>query len=142
MEKKLLNNILMHKNIKLTQLRKDVLTILYEKNQPMGAYTILEKLKKKRVNAEPPTVYRVLKFLSEEKLVHRIESKNTYVCCSGLMEEVTEHKAILLLCKKCHKSYEFKDRNVFLSIIKFANKHHLDIDDSLIEMTGTCQQCY
>lgn len=142
MKKELFNHISTNKKITLTQLRKDILTILYEKNQPMGAYDILEKLKKKRTNAEPPTVYRVLKFLVQEKLIHRIESKNTYVCCSELMEEAAEHKAILLLCKKCHKSYEFRDKHIFLSILKFSTKYHLEVDDSLIEVTGTCQRCY
>ena len=59
--------------MRLTPLRQDILDILRANNKPLGAYEILEKLKHKRPNAEPPTVYRVLDFLIDSKCVHRIE---------------------------------------------------------------------
>ena len=136
-----IDSICMDKNIKLTELRKDILSILYRKNKPMGAYDILDTLKKKRPNAEPPTVYRVLEFLVDAKLVHRVESQNTYVCCSSILKEKTQHKAILLSCKVCHQSFEFEDDGVFLSIDKFAKKHKLEVDDALIEIKGVCADC-
>lgn len=129
------------KTIKLTELRKDILSILYRKKKPMGAYEILAALKKKRPNAEPPTVYRVLEFLVDAKLVHRVESQNSYVCCSSLLKEKSQHKAILLYCKKCHQSFEFEDKSIFISIDTFAKKHKLDIDDALIEIKGVCESC-
>lgn len=128
-------------HIKLTPLRKEVLTILHEKNAPMGAYEILEELKKQRTNAEPPTVYRVLNFLVEKKLIHRIESQNTYVCCSQLAKDPTQHQAILFSCTNCQTSSEFNDDDVFTSIMKFSAKNQLKADDSVIEMTGLCQKC-
>lgn len=141
MNNEFLDHLYINKNIKLTELRKDILTILSVKNKPMGAYDILEKLKEKRSNAEPPTVYRVLSFLVENKLIHRIESQNTYVCCSQLHENQTKHQAILFFCRQCQTCYEFEDNDVFLSIMQFSNKNHLTVDDSLIELSGICQKC-
>ena len=141
MKNELINQLYTDKNIKLTQLRKEILTILYVKKKPMGAYDILEKLKKKRTNAEPPTVYRVLDFLVEKKLIHRIESQNTYVCCSQLAKDSAPHKAILFFCKQCQTCNEFKDDNLFLSIVKFSTEHQLQVDDSPIEIMGVCQSC-
>lgn len=141
MKNEVLDKLYTNKNIKLTELRKDILTILSIKNKPMGAYDILEKLKEKRTSAEPPTVYRVLNFLVENKLIHRIESQNTYVCCSQLNENQTEHQTILFFCRQCQTCYEFKNNDVFLSILQFSEKNHLKVDDSLIELSGICQKC-
>lgn len=126
--------------VKLTDLRKDILSILYQKNKPMGAYEILDKLKKKRPNAEPPTVYRVLDFLVHADLVHKIESQNTYVCCSGVNEKA-QHKTVLLFCKNCQNSFEYEDHDVLLSIKKFTKKHAIKVDDTLIEIKGLCREC-
>lgn len=136
-----LSKLCIDPSIKLTDLRKDVLSILYTQDKPMGAYDILDELKKKRPNAEPPTVYRVLEFLVEVKLVHRIESQNAFVCCSHLNEAQTQHQAILLSCKECQGSFEFKDENVIHAIKKFADKNHLQVDSALLEVKGVCKSC-
>lgn len=142
MKNELINHLCENQNIKLTQLRKDIISILYSKNKPMGAYDILEKLKKKRTSAEPPTVYRVLNYLVEKKIIHRIESQSTYVCCSHLTKDLSHHQAILLFCKLCQQCYEYENEDVFNSITKFAKQNNLKIDDSLIEINGICQTCF
>lgn len=141
MTNKLLLKLQNNKNIKLTSLRYDVLQILFTSNKAIGAYDILAKLKKQRPNAEPMTVYRVLDYLVTAKLAHRIESQNTFVCCSSLIEENNHHKAILHICTSCGGSHEFEDKNVFLAIEKFAKENSLKIDDSLLEIKGICNKC-
>lgn len=141
MPNKLLAQFCSKKNITLTPLRQDILKIIYSDKSPLGAYDILNKLKKKRPNAEPPTVYRVLEFLMEAKLIHRIESQNTYVVCSHLAESSQLHLAILLFCKKCRNSFEFEDKNIVQSLKKLAVKNSLEIDSSVIEIQGTCKKC-
>lgn len=128
-------------NVTLTPLRQDILAILRSSKKPLGAYDILNKLKKKRPNAEPPTVYRVLQFLMEAQIVHRAEAVNGYVCCSHANHDMGKHKAVLLLCKSCHKSFEFEDQGVFDSFSKFSKKQSISIDNALIEVKGTCPGC-
>ena len=135
------NKLLANSNVLLTPLRQDILAILRASHRPLGAYEILNKLKRKRPNAEPPTVYRVLQFLIEAHIVHRAESVNGYVCCSHLTEDKALHKAILLLCTHCNKSFEFEDHHLFDSLNKFSKKQSIAIDDALIEVKGTCQSC-
>ncbi len=127
--------------VKITPLRQDILNVLQASKKPLGAYDILGKLKKKRPNAEPPTVYRVLDFLVDAKLVHRIESQNAYVCCSSHTHDSISHQALLLSCQNCKNSFEFEDKNIFASIAKFSKNFGLTIDDALIEMKGLCQNC-
>lgn len=142
MRNELINHLCEKQNIKLTQLRRDIFNILFTKNKPMGAYDILEKLKKKRTNAEPPTVYRVLNYFVEKNIIHRIESQNTYICCSHLTKDSSHHQAILFFCKLCQQSYEYESTDVFHSILQFSQQNHLKIDDSLIEINGICQTCF
>lgn len=149
MKKELFDKYCLYKGIKLTALRREVLSILYASKKPLGAYEILDKLKSERQNAEPPTVYRVLDYLIASKLAHRIESQNTYVCCSQLtkVRDLSRdlpreiHRTILLICTSCNNSFEFDDDLVFISVNKFAQKHGLKIDDALIEIKGVCTMC-
>lgn len=96
---------------------------MFNSNEPLGAYQILEKLKKKRDNAEPPTVYRVLAWLVETKIIHRIETQNAYVICSSRKHNIENHHTILMLCKNCLKSYEIEDQAFLKSMENFAKKY-------------------
>src|SRR5215208_76939 len=110
-------------NLKLTHLRKDILAILFKK-APLSAYSILDQLRKKRPNAEPPTVYRVLEWLVNAQIVHKIESENSFVLCSNVTSP--SHKTFLLLCKQCHKSYEFDDPKMKDCMKKFVKRFHIE----------------
>ncbi len=141
MKKISFNEFCLSENLNLSALRKDVLLILFNKKKPMGAYEILETLKKKRSTAEPPTVYRVLKWLMDVNLIHKIETQNKYVFCSSFKNESVHHKNILLICKKCDESVELSDNQVSDSLKKFALKQRIQIDDSIIEIKGICAEC-
>lgn len=126
-------------DVKLTPLREDILNILLAAKCPATAYEILGKLKKIRPNAEPPTVYRVLDFLVENKVVHRIESENKYICCAHSSKG--RHHSVLFYCKNCHKTDEYVDDYVSKSIKQFSQKHEIITDDEVVELRGICQTC-
>jgi Fur family transcriptional regulator, zinc uptake regulator len=142
MKTKLKNITSKKSDIKITPLRQDVLSILSANKNPMSAYDLLNKLKKIRPSAEPPTVYRVLDFLAKAKIVHRIESQKTYVCCSQQAHDETQHEAILFFCKKCAKSFEYEGKEVLRSLKQFSVKNKLEIDGAPIEIRGICKECY
>src|SRR5277367_4850296 len=55
---------------RLTDLRRQVLELVWRSHQPVGAYEILERLAADSGRrAAPPTVYRALDFLLEQGLV-------------------------------------------------------------------------
>lgn len=122
----------------LTALRKDVLNLLIQAKKPLGAYDILEKLKKIRPTAAPPTVYRVLDFLVEQHLVHRLDSSHMYVLC----EHHAPHKnAILFNCKACAKALELVDLELAKHFVSLGAKHNIQIENHLIEVSGYCAEC-
>lgn len=137
-----LNTFLTEKNIQLTALRRDVFAILFEHAKPMGAYEILNQLKKIKPNAEPPTVYRALNYLVTSKLVHRIESQNTYLCCSKQSQPKHEHQTILLFCQQCQHGFEYEDQSIFQALKEFTQKNNIAMHNVVIELKGECEQCH
>src|SRR5687767_3862769 len=70
------------KGARLTEQRRRVLELIWKSHAPVGAHTLLDRLREQGVRAQPPTVYRALEFLVENGLIHRIESLNAYIGCA------------------------------------------------------------
>ena len=136
-----LEQLSLNSELKMTPLRKDVLEIFLASTLPLSAYEVLALLKKRRPTAEPPTVYRVIEYFVEKKLIHRIETSNKFVCCSHLDNFESSYHGVLFLCHECQRSYEIRDDEMLKVLSKFSKKHHLVIDESLIEIKGTCESC-
>lgn len=131
---------LLNHTLKLTELRKDILEIFIKEKKPLSAYEVLEKLKKKREKAEPPTVYRVIDYFLEKQIIHRIETKNKYVLCAQLEHKKSEYHGFIFLCKKCLTSFEVMNSS-YSKFIKSLSNHHSFLIDSVIEIKGTCKKC-
>ena len=86
------------RGVRLTPIRRRVLELVWSGHRPLGAYDILDALQAERRGAAPPTVYRALDFLREQGLVHRIESRNSFVGCP---DPDTPHGGQFLICRTC-----------------------------------------
>ncbi|KAA8732129.1 Fur family transcriptional regulator [Acinetobacter qingfengensis] len=124
---------------RLTPLRKEVLSLILAANAPIGAYDLLAKLKSKSERpAAPPTVYRTLDFLLEYGFVHRLTSINAFIPCCHPREG---HQAAFLICQKCHTVKETSANNLFHELEQIAAQGKFKAKHSIIEISGTCQQC-
>lgn len=121
------------RGIRLTTLRRDVLQVLYHSKAPVGAYALYDTLNSKGKASAPPAVYRVLDFLVEQGLAHKLRSVSAYTaCCIG----PHAHHAAFLICRDCGKVEEIKGPS--LSAI---SKHAFQIEDLIFEATGLCGSC-
>lgn len=127
--------------LKLTELRKDVLKIFIQAKNPISAYDVLDKLKKKRESAEPPTVYRVIEYFVDKHVLHRIDAENKYVFCTQLDHPNKKYHGIIFLCNSCHSSTEVMDNSYADFLNKLSRHHHFQIDNSVIEIKGVCEKC-
>jgi len=133
-----------NRRVKLTPRRLQVLTLLTQSHQPMGAYEILDCLNHQVIGAEnkksqsiaPPIVYRALEFLLAEGLVHRIESKNAFISCD---HPGHQYAAQFLICSGCEKVAELD--NPDLSLFAKADNLGFKVDHSVVEITGVCRDC-
>ncbi len=91
----------------LTPKRKRVLYSLLESNKAMSAYELIDECKARFDSAMPPTsMYRILDFLREERLVHKLGLANKYVACSYITCDHNCEVSQFLICVECQRVEE------------------------------------
>jgi Fur family zinc uptake transcriptional regulator len=126
---------------RLTPLRRNVLKLLLESSGPIGAYQLVDALKRKVGSARPvapPTVYRALDFLTTQGLVAKIESRNTYVSCT---HPERNQDCIFLICSGCGTSAELDDGRIENRLVESAEQIGFLVKRRVIEVHGTCADC-
>lgn len=126
------------KGTRLTALRRRVLELVWSSHQPIGAYALLDALRKEDLASAPPTVYRALDFLLENGLVHRIESLNAFVGCAHPGDA---HRGLFLICKSCRNAVEIDDARIARAIGNAAGDRGFAVQHATVEVTGTCPNC-
>lgn len=126
------------KGLKLTALRKEVLTIVWQTHKPVGAYDVLEELRTRGHKPSPPTAYRALDFLVDAKLIHRLESLNAYIGCPAPDEG---HQGQFLICTQCKSVAEIEDLRIIKAIDATAASTGFNANRQTIEITGLCGDC-
>ncbi|WP_428605114.1 transcriptional repressor [Sedimenticola sp.] len=126
------------RGVRLTSQRRQVLEILCASHKPMGAYDILDLLKRDVPAAKPPTVYRALEFLLQQGLVHRIESLNAYVGC---IHPDHPHASQFLICRDCGEVRELESQTVDRTLGSAIRECGFKADSRVIEVTGRCLRC-
>ncbi len=124
--------------IRLTPLREQILQFIYESETAIGAYDLLRLLRKTKANAEAMTVYRVLEFLQQHHLIHRVESLNAYISCSHAAEA---HHSQLLICKNCGYSAEVSDHTVLQALRDCLTAQGFALAHGITEIRGLCYNC-
>lgn len=126
--------------VKLTLLRRQVLSIIWSSEKPIGAYAIMSQLEvvSDREHVAPPTVYRTLEFLQKFGLVHRIHSLNAFI---GRSNPSSDHCDTLFVCAQCGVSHEVSNNVIQQSINLRANEMKFEVQQQALEILGRCQQC-
>lgn len=123
---------------RMTELRRRVLSLIWESHAPVGAYAIMAMLKREGRNAMPPTVYRALDFLQEQGLVHRIASLNAFIGCS---RPTDAHGAQYLICRRCGTVAEIENGAIGGAIAASARELGFDMTGQTVEIAGICRDC-
>lgn len=110
-----------------TKTRQDILAFLEKKQNAFTPYEIAEKLSINTV-----TVYRVLDFLKEQKLVHHIPTLGKWSACQ--YPNITQDHGFLI-CKKCNSIEEF------LSPHHCIHAHGFQCEEHITAVTGICHSC-
>jgi Fur family zinc uptake transcriptional regulator len=126
------------RGVRLTELRRQVLELVWRRHEPVGAYDLLDELKLVHQRAAPPTIYRALEFLMEQGLVHRIESLNAYVGCTRPEEQ---HAGQFLICTRCGSIGELDDAGIARAVTERAAMMGFTVLRQTIEVRGICAEC-
>lgn len=124
--------------IKLTPLRTKVLDVLVKQSQPLTAYELLDLLKKDNPKAQVMTVYRILEFLQQHDLVHRIENLNAFMLCHHLSKH---HISQWLICEVCGTTTEYAGTAFNQAIEEVEQHSRFQVSEPTIELLGVCHNC-
>jgi Fur family transcriptional regulator, zinc uptake regulator len=123
---------------RLTELRRAVLELIWRGHEPVGAYALLDALRRSHPHAAPPTVYRALDFLAAHGLIHRIESLNAYIGCD---HPDRPHRSQFLICAKCSTAAEIDDPAVSRALQRSARDIGFAVTRQMVELSGLCPGC-
>ena len=123
------------KNLSKNQLL--VMDSLKQARQPLGAYSLLDKLREKGLKA-PLQVYRTLDQLEKIGLIHRIETLNAWTLCC---EEKHECTPIFAICDDCGTVTEHLDKTLFDNIVALPVSGGFMPNRTVVEIHGKCENC-
>lgn len=113
--------------------------LIWTSHEPAGAYEILDMMNREGdAKVAPMTVYRALDFLMENRLVHRIASRNAYIGCN---HPEAAHSGQFLICKICGRVAEIEEDAISRSLAEGAARAGFDSVSSVIEIEGRCRDC-
>jgi len=127
------------KGARLTKTREQVFLLLAKHEGAIGAYDLLDELKKLDSSAKPATIYRALDFLSKQGFVHKIESINAFVMCHHIDD--CDHPVQLLICDECGHVEEIQSNSFDLALKTMADGNGFTIRHQIIEAHGHCKNC-
>ena len=123
---------------RLTPVRRRVLELILQADQPTRAYALLAQLERGRSKLGPPTVYRALDFLLAHKLIHKVETSNAFVAC-GDAEHL--HQSQFVICDDCGATEEIRDDGIVESLRRLGEERGFAIERQVIEARGLCPVC-
>lgn len=109
-------------DLKLTRNQSLVLSVLQSSEQPLSAYTILDRLRDDGLKA-PLQIYRALDKLMEAGRIHRLKSMNAFVvCCHSKHGQIHPRIPAFEICEGCGKVNEFHDAKIEDALGKRAKR--------------------
>lgn len=128
-----------NRGVRLTDLRLQVLELIWQSHKPLGAYSLMEMLAKASTRrVAPPTVYRALDFLLEQGLIHRINVLNAFVGCPSPKHQ---HQSHFLICRQCGVAVEMDNPQLAKEIHQSAEEAGFSVQTQSLEVMGLCSAC-
>lgn len=132
-----------HRGTRLTEKRKMVLTGLLRSKQALSAYELIDVCREKvGEKLSPMSMYRILEFLEEEQLVHKLKLANRYVACThitcGHQHEVPQ----FLICVECYRVEETAiSKSMLDSLKENVKKVDFELVSPQLEINCLCGDC-
>lgn len=122
----------------ITPLRRLVIALLLKYPEGAKAYDLLAQVRRKKPNAEPPTIYRTLTFLVDHGLAYKIGRASLFVLCT---EPTPVPPGLVLVCPQCKSLTALRDPETIQPIVNTLKLlgHQLDSHD--IEVDALCPAC-
>ena len=128
---------------RLTVKRKNVLAGLVQSNKALSAYELIDFCKQQYGDNMPPmSVYRILEFLENEHLVHKLSLANKYVACAHISCSHAHAIPQFLICRQCSKVKEIDLNSATINELRSSvNEAGFRLLSTQLEMNCLCESC-
>jgi Fur family zinc uptake transcriptional regulator len=128
---------------KLTEKRKRVFVSLLKSEKPLSAYEIADAVRTEYDETVPAmSVYRMLDFLEQENLVHKLKSTNKFVACSHIACNHAHEVPQFLICDNCGKVKEIGIKRDIIDVLTESVEHAgYKLKSPQLELHCLCQDC-
>ena len=126
------------RGLRLTPVRRKVLEILLQEHVALGAYYILEHLRKEGFKSQPPVAYRALDFLVSNGFAHKVERLNAFIACSYPGES---HSPAFMICRSCDVVAETHSAPLKGTFATAARSAGFKVERTVVEAEGLCPEC-
>lgn len=128
---------------KLTSKRKNVLIVLLASTTPLSAYEIVERYKAQFQESLPVmSVYRMLDFLIQEKLVHKLETASQYMSCAHIACDHQHETPQFLICDRCGNVKEVGiKKRIMDELERSIRSTGFALAHRQLELHGVCKHC-
>ena len=128
---------------RLTNKRKQVLLGLLKSKKALSAYELIDFCKREfGETLQPMSMYRILDFLKNEDLVHKLNLANKYVACEHITCEHDHAVSQFLICEQCQKVKEISiNKSVITELQKNVEHAGFHLVSPQLEMNCICESC-
>ena len=128
---------------RLTPKRKQVLSGLVLSDKALSAYALIDVCKEQFGETIPAmSVYRILEFLEEERLVHKLSLANKFVACSHITCDHAHEVPQFLICGECNKVEEISISKSIMNKLQVNIEHAgFHLVSPQLEINCICHSC-
>lgn len=128
---------------RLTNKRKNVLIVLLNASKPLSAYDIVNEYKSQFQESLPVmSIYRMLDFLIQEKLVHKLETSGQYMPCAHITCNHQHEIPQFLICDSCGSVEEVGIKKPIVEEIERSIEDTgFTLVQKQLELHGVCKGC-
>ena len=128
---------------RLTNKRKIILSGLLEVDKAMSAYELVDYCKDHLDESIPAmSVYRILDFLQEEHLVHKLNLANKYIACAHITCDHEHGVQQFLICGSCQRVEEISiNKSTINTLRRNVESAGFHLVSPQLEMNCLCNDC-
>ncbi|SHH25499.1 Fur family transcriptional regulator [Ferrimonas marina] len=128
---------------KLTAKRRDLLSVLLRADHPLSAYELTEHYNRRfDGKLQPMSTYRMLDFLVQMQLVHKLSSVNKYLACAHIACQHQHADQHFVVCHRCGAAKEINiDNQQLATLLSSVTEIGYQLRQPQLELDGVCEKC-
>lgn len=129
---------------RLTTKRKQILSSLIKSGKALSAYELIDLCREEFGGSIPAmSVYRILQFLEDEHLVHKLNLANKYVACAHISCDHEHSISQFLICGGCNKVEEVSIAKATIDALQVnVEEAGFHLISPQLEMNCMCNDCH